>query len=135
MLPRVGSALAKFIAPISSSQTQGKHTVGHQEGESHSENSPKKRPQKKPESKPENKKDERISSDFLSGKKESQLRLVESSSSTSVANAFLQIINYLQLQRGSLVRWFGSHAYGRASRMQKKGAKFRKGTMFDEKAE
>lgn len=131
MLPRIGSALAQFIAPINSSNTQGQKSVG-KKTRSNLE-TPYEKKEEGPKHQSEAQAQQKQSS--TSSSLQSLPTKPESNSSQSLANTFLQIFNLFQIKNSILLHWLGVEAYGRSTQSQKKGAKFKKGTMLDEKIE
>lgn len=126
MLPRVGSALAQFVPPVASS---------NQKSVTISKDPP---PRDFQQFKNKSKRD-------TSGQETPQHTApdpakIDSTPPTSgilpsVATSFLQIFHALQNRKGKLIRWLGVRTYLTDARKQKKGGRFRKGTMLDEKAE
>lgn len=128
MLPRVTAALTQFIKPIAGARAQ----TGVRDREKDHE------PPPQPESKAKDEKREPHLKLVPPPEEQVDLappsqdpRVVAAPGSPSVATAFLELFNRIQLKRVSLVRWLGKQAYDRAIRRQKREGTFRKGTMID----
>ncbi len=139
MLPRVSAALAQFIAPISvstkqvtSNKTAGDHPAFQRFGK-------KKRKKDGEASAGEASTDDDQSQD---DHKETALAKVIPLRSHSppadqpagITYALLQLMNLLQTQRATVMRWLASTSYQISARQQKKTGKCRKGTILDHKA-
>lgn len=159
MLPRIGSALAQFIAPITSSGAQGQKSVGKKsksnletkyEGKDRSTETPtKQEAQHAPTAIQERgaaAKDQgggRQGADSQGDMDQQQESLVpgksninlEAKSSQSLAGSFLQLFSLFQLRSDALLRWLGKGVYDEAAHVQKKNIKFKKGIMVDEKVQ
>ncbi len=134
MLPRVGAALSSFITPIVSSKTdsQGSQKRGQPQHRSQSEG-------KKPE-KPQLTVVQDALAETAKEVAAAQRPALHAAAppvtqaQASVTSSFLQLLNFIQGRHEAIRRWVGGRAYHAASG-QKKNARFRKGTMLDQKAE
>jgi hypothetical protein len=143
VLPRVSAALAQFISPISTSATssasqqkssekQGKipaferfHRKGREGGSSSPENPDT--PQEGPGAK--------VIALPLAPKSNATANTDPKPLPSGISQALLQLMNSLQEQRFSFLRWFAVGVYQMSARQQKKNGRVRKGTIIDRKAE
>ncbi len=126
MLPRIGSALTKFIQPISSSELrieQEKFT------------------QQQKEKKEEEKAAEIVKKLMTPTEVPQPKAALEQSENPNVesklhlTHTFLNLFNLIQIKKGTFLKWLGEHTYQMSSFVQKKGVKCKKGTMYDQKVE
>ncbi|MBI3535875.1 MAG: hypothetical protein HY072_10375 [Deltaproteobacteria bacterium] len=125
MLSKTGSALTKFIQPISTSELRIEKEQTQEQ-------------QNKKDPKHEDKQQDPIKTDNifeLQLKKETQEKNnTETTKLSNFTQSFLNIKNFLHISKTAL-RWMGEHAYQMAALIQRKGSRFKKGTMIDLKIE
>ena len=135
MLPRVGSALAQFIAPITTSagkqttsQSQSKRTFQKwkRENSAQDENPSNQQQQNQPQPQGSNV--------IPLHKPETSLAQATSGTPAGVTQALFQLMTLLKEQRATIMRWLGTSMYESAARQQKKNGRCRKGTIVDERA-
>ncbi len=131
MLNKVGSALVRFISPISTA------TAHKPQGETSKDehHQPKQdaeiiqlddhRPKSDPAANPESTAQEGLESSGLPA---------PHAHVGSVSSAFLSLLDRIKGQKDSLSRWLGKKTYS-SSKSGKKALRYRKGSMMDEKAE
>ena len=127
VLPRVGAALAHFIAPLVSSDGQ---SAVRQREEAAFRKFKKPPNEKSPEQNPQS------SEERPSPSQVPYLKIVSKDQrQASVTASFLEIFEKLSFSRASLGRWFGIRAYLSTLRNQRKTGRFKKGAMLDRQAE
>ncbi|MGK5082528.1 hypothetical protein WDW37_04415 [Bdellovibrionota bacterium FG-1] len=161
MLPRVSSALAQHISPISTASTshqqasnQNAHSKPKQQESPSEEKAPQEEPRQQQGQPPESPQTPQAHSGappgatiipFPSKKGEVQY----DASGFPIVNAqveerprippgitlaLIEFVHLLQKQRTTLLGWLGATVYKTAPRLQKKGGRVRKGMMLDEDA-
>ena len=155
MLPRITAALSQFLAPISvaggntpdlsgqkgQSQTKEKSAFqryeqpkeGQQPAEQGAGDGPEPEPHLKlvPDADPTK---ERTYSDEEEASEKERTKRLRLRNQIGNSSALLQFFRAMSVGREKLGRVFAFGSYQRATKGQKKGSKFRKGAMLDQKA-
>jgi hypothetical protein len=134
VISRVGAALAQFIAPVASSQAQ-EQIHGHDD---------QRRPanQKQDRKKDPKREQPKLEAVPTVPPKPAEAPAEKTAAAppaaggpSSGAQSFLQLLDVFQHGRGMFMRFFATRSYQVSIKGQKKGGKFRKGTMLDERVE
>lgn len=148
VLPKVSSALAQFIRPISTSESQTS-TQKESGNEYHRDQKQKRQNQPPQPSKPPDHESAKvIPFEKATVEKKQKDKDEESeappvlatepaaktSEGQSATFSFLRLFSTLHEHRFQLMRWFGSHIYSAAGSNQKQKAKYRKGAMLDHRS-
>jgi hypothetical protein len=137
VLPRIGAALAEFIAPIATSSSKQATAQSHekrafQRWKRENPNQKEQGPSQQPPEQQDKKQDTTLA-------KVIPLHAPEQKSASGappgITTALFQLMAVLKEQRATVMRWLGSSAYDSAARTQKKNGRCRKGTILDHKAE
>ena len=131
VIPRVSAALAQFIAPIA---TSGKQGLTAQQGFKRFGGDHSKQPSDPPKQQPPPPTEEPAKI-LAFAPRPKDPETAGAGIPNGISQALLQLMNLLQGQRATLLRWLGTGIYQTAARQQKKNGRIRKGTVLDEKAE
>jgi hypothetical protein len=126
LLARVGAAIAQFVSPIDSSSA--KQRVDRFE---------RAKPKKEESAPKDDGKSARPRVLKAVPKEQPSPAAVEAprpATGASVATAFLELFNFLQVRKQKFLLMWGKQAYKDSAREHKKAGRFRKGTMLDRRA-